>query len=123
MKNHVDDPVQEQQTGRSSTAAHTPGPWAIGRITVGMCSDADVVQPNGDLVAIVAGGNWLPDTIPDEVVSANARLIAAAPDLLAALKHAQEAMAWHGGCDFEAADGKRAEDVIAAAIAKAEGNQ
>lgn len=49
------------------------------------------------------------------------RLIAAAPDLLAALKDAQEAIFWYGAGDFQNEKGERAEDVITAAIAKATG--
>jgi hypothetical protein len=60
------------------SAQHTPGPWAdldIGEIVAG--DDLDVV------IAIMNDGGQSADCL---TVEANARLIAAAPDLLAALE-------------------------------------
>ena len=71
---------------------HTPGPWRIDHCTI--------MGDNGDPVAIIAdpggpaGGNridwpWVysePPPTSFAVAEDNARLIAAAPDLLAALK-------------------------------------
>jgi hypothetical protein len=101
--------------------AHTPGPWVIYPETNGteICAvDMTPGLPIRQLVATAQGTNWI----------ANARLIAAAPELLGALKVALGALktasrqltedhkavlkgAW-GGSAIEAAE---------AAIAKAEG--
>lgn len=56
---------------------HTPGPWTIGQKLHGF--DFSIVNPKGDAEVgdwLVAGARW----------EANARLIAAAPQLLACLK-------------------------------------
>jgi hypothetical protein len=59
---------------------HTPGPWVRGRRWGG---DRHIVRTsNGILVADAAG----PSNLKRETMEANARLIAAAPELLAALK-------------------------------------
>jgi hypothetical protein len=95
---------------------HTPGPWEIDFDTrpVEVCT-IHSLPPNedGNTWAYVRGeiGNW--DATP-ETNLANARLIAAAPDLLMALEHA---LAWNDDAEptpswvFEAR----------AAIQKAEG--
>lgn len=53
---------------------------------------------------------------------ANARLIAAAPELLAALRHAQEALFWHKAEAFEEG-GITVGERVRAAIAKATGEK
>jgi hypothetical protein len=65
----------------SADAKHTPGPWMANRSTVFGPDDA-----NGHVthVAVLAHGQTL---------DANARLIAAAPELLDALQDAMEALA------------------------------
>ena len=64
-------------------AKHTPGPWNM----VGHCTDgAPVVQP----LAPKVNGNKITATCFGTVAEANARLIAAAPDLLAACIDALE---------------------------------
>ena len=113
---------QSTQTEFSQEAAHTPGPWPMTcsgdgkRIVIG----AGLVEgPNGYEVAEVYS-----DDCPRALAEANARLIAAAPDMLAALKAVAVA----------ASSESRAVDVISflialkglalmvhAAIAKAEG--
>lgn len=79
----------EKQAGR--TQGHTPGPWALGKNgdncakDHAICSDARVIAKvygNGYPV----GSGWSPDS------AADARLIAAAPDLLAALERFAHAM-------------------------------
>ena len=77
---------------------HTPGPWVRD-------FEDDVLSADGDLVAAVYAGDL------DEQED-NARLIAAAPDMLAAL-------------ELIAASGQRnaAYDACVAAIAKAKGLQ
>lgn len=88
----------------------SPGPWQLG--------------PNGVDVRDCTGENicTVPYSEDDELAEANARLIAAAPDLLEALKLAQpiiEARALEGPGGNTVAEQVR--DVIRAAIAKANG--
>ena len=58
--------------------AHTPGPWHVSRSGIDRLVYADS-EHAFDLAIVRSGGD-------DDEVNANARLIAAAPDLLAALK-------------------------------------
>ena len=58
----------------------TPAPWHIEHVHWGGQVDRKVVAACGNVVAIT------PDGISRETAEANARLIAAAPELLAALK-------------------------------------
>jgi hypothetical protein len=76
---------------RASAARHTPGPWEA----IGLESDHDSdrsimartpIHGNPLAVARAYGGGILAPADPERV--ANARLIAAAPDLLAACKAA-----------------------------------
>lgn len=60
-----------------SEAKHTPGPWRVGKGGPNMCPT--VGTEKGLMVAMVAYGDSHP-------TQANARLIAAAPDLLEALE-------------------------------------
>jgi len=85
---------------------HTPGPW---RLLKREGSFPPVVQRGLEGGFSVAGSN--PDT-----EDADARLIAAAPELLAVLR--QVADYWAGGDVPEDID-----DAMRAAIAKAEGQQ
>jgi hypothetical protein len=58
------------------SAAHTPGPWRV-------------TGPNiraGDALLAMVTDHWANETTPDAEKMANARLIAAAPELLAALQ-------------------------------------
>jgi antitoxin (DNA-binding transcriptional repressor) of toxin-antitoxin stability system len=79
-------------TTQKKTAQHTPGPWGIG--DSGTRSDGIWIEPtdkNANVLADIVGRlNDGEDTqITDEDI-ANARLIAAAPDLLAAANLALE---------------------------------
>ena len=58
---------------------HTPGPWKVDLV-----DDTRVVDATGAEVAAIDGDYNAPDTWPK--MEANARLIAAAPDLLAAAR-------------------------------------
>lgn len=82
-------------------SAHTPGPWPVPHFATGhgcecryilagehMGGIAEVYIDNGKKVG--DGGNDCP---PTEEAKANARLIAAAPDLLAALRLARDVVA------------------------------
>jgi hypothetical protein len=92
------------------TTQHTPGPWGCDW-TSHHSHDYRLQQPNGAPLRLVVEAN------DHNEQRANARLIAAAPDLLAALEVVREYM-------DHAADQFSYEDIvqIRAAIAKATGN-
>jgi hypothetical protein len=100
----------ERAAADKARSDHTPGPWeyesqdphALGKIT----------SDDGTLVAEVHG-----DWDDDHSTEANARLIAAAPDLLAACKLAVERLEV---CSYQGDEDSFVEE-IAAAIARAEG--
>lgn len=89
---------------------HTPGPWAF-RMTGWQTNPAAVYSPRrpGAVACIPAR-----TSVPLDEQSANARLIAAAPELLAELENLVNAME-NGWSDPAVADNARA------AIAKAKG--
>lgn len=62
-----------------SAGTHTPGPWRVGPV-----DDTIVTDAAGKEVAAIDGDYNSPDEWPR--MEANARLIAAAPELLGALK-------------------------------------
>lgn len=64
-----------------AAGAHTPEPWRYGMAA----TDRAIYGPRGEHIAT------LPDMLPRDEQVANMRLIAAAPDLLAAL---QTCVAW-----------------------------
>jgi len=96
LENRTTSEVNTEEFVRGKTTNHTPGPWHVGAQQFGSAiNDAD-----GKCVA-TASNRFLPgqemakdETLRDFVVraidnptiSANARLIAAAPDLLATLE-------------------------------------
>jgi len=91
---------------------HTQGPWkvlengkGIGKHCVGTTSDAPIQ-------AVICEIDTKSLQTNDAIRLANARLIAAAPDLLAALK----SLRWQYPANSEA------HEIAAAAIAKVEGN-
>lgn len=64
---------------------HTPGPWEAGPNPRGICSNEYVVRPAGEF----PHGAWVADCgMGDDESIANAHLIAAAPEMLEALKSA-----------------------------------
>ena len=101
------------------SAQHTPGPWELDCSGLGAWIMAG--GPDGLHVAtipIARDGDWS---------DANARLIAAAPDMLAALKHilaadeaAMKELAKMGSDQFDTSHGSSI-GLARAAIAKAEG--
>ena len=100
-------------------SAHTPGPWEIGPRPTQIMTSVEAAMkyaPNKPYVYLMLASTCC-DPHPDRSV-ANARLIAAAPDLLAAC----EAMI---AADFGAAEWTPGMDVLArdmrAAVAKAVG--
>jgi hypothetical protein len=102
--------------------SHTPGPWT--------CEEGEVLGGDGDVFIAEIVGRGRPCAVenPNEV-EANARLMAAAPDLLAAGRKMRAAMSRLAlsivlghpvGKDIEEAVND-AQDAMIAAIAKAEG--
>ena len=93
------------------SAAHTPGPWSIGMYGILKRNENESVQRIVDFYG------------QNDTDKANANLIAAAPDLLAALKEFDAAIT-EGGL-FETAPqrhrGRKALIAARAAIARAEG--
>ena len=74
---------------------HTPGPWMAGNGKKGTPAKASVYAKIGDIQVKIA---WCDATLGFPHCVVNARLIAAAPDLLDALKEmlpGAEAMGWN----------------------------
>ena len=133
MTNHVYDdnglpcsPVSAMAAG--VMLSHTPGPWVIEEFSAadydgedaatGIMAYADENGKEGAMVASVNRWSYGDDPATDES-TANARLISAAPELLAACKELRDDLVKHaryGLNDAETAMLQRAE----AAIAKAE---
>ena len=90
-----------------SAGTHTPGPWRVGPV-----DDTIVTDAAGKEVAAIDGDYNSPDEWPR--MEANARLIAAAPDMLAALRLCAEG----AGFQYMTFESRAA---VNAAIAKAEG--
>jgi hypothetical protein len=96
-------------------SAHTPGPWERETRPDSGGAERPIVVGDGDLVCAVSRRG-----LARQEAEANARLIAAAPDLLAASK-AIEAALTDLDVDFEPEDDlKRALNAVRAAVAKAE---
>ena len=97
---------------------HTPGPWTVSciRLTTAPAFGPDIrlleVGPSEDRLALVYFD------MKTGLGQADARLIAAAPDLLAALKTADDYLALNGANSDKWRDIRV---IIQAAIAKAEG--
>ena len=99
---------------------HTPGPWRIG--DAGMTVYGPKVD--GEFPRMLAGSS---ESMPREERRANARLIAAAPELLEALKDALSQIGYLRGRlsdkerRFVAPTTNKCEEAAIAAIARAEG--
>lgn len=98
-----------------SEAKHTPGPWHRN------------IRAGGKYTTVFAGRNQHVASVhqqkdPDEV-EANIDLIAAAPDLLAALQDALDNCIWRADCPtpISSEEAQRLYDKARAAIAKAKG--
>lgn len=105
-------------------AKHTPGPWVIGSVyreDFGQYAQIHADEQFGDIVARVCVSHKANHTL-NECGQANARLIAAAPELLIA---AQSLVAWTGAAEMYPDNRRKAflDDVeqARAAIAKATG--
>lgn len=94
------------------TSKHTPGPWEA---YVGVVRTVPVVNDRGGM----SGGYLIAETSLDDVARyANARLIAAAPDMLEVL---EGVLPWIGGLANENPSCAGIYDAARAAIAKAHG--
>jgi hypothetical protein len=98
-----------------SEQKHTPGPWRKGGVSGG------AVWFGEKMVAAVYGDD--PDCKADERMQANARLIAAAPDLLSALERAKDVLSGvqEDRFDLDMDEINIAINIVDAAIAKATG--
>lgn len=97
---------------RAADAGPTPGPWHVGTDSTGTLL---IVSGDGDNFD---GGPWVYDSDkPEErpLRQADARLIAAAPDLLAALDHARDLLRAYGMDEMPA--------IIDAALSRARGGK
>jgi len=76
-------------------AGFTPGPWAVAEPWSGF---SEIRGADGQLVfGLAAGAEG--EKRPDEVCDANARLIAAAPEMYEALKATERAHDIHAACE------------------------
>jgi hypothetical protein len=110
------DPAHAAPKAQPS-AAHTPGPWVKGRYGELQGSDGATVCVKGLGVSISLSGD------PYPVAEANARLIAAAPDMYEALKEAERILDYfaNGRTSFVGGGTPRnAHEMVRAAIARAE---
>lgn len=108
---------------------HTPGPWSAELMKIGTIKrgTSAYVLLDGDEYNIAMISSWKsqPDTAAE--AEANARLIAAAPELLEALEALLNADLYADGegihfiKNADTADGERAVQMARAAIAKATG--
>jgi hypothetical protein len=110
----------------SKPESHTPGPWHIGGTCIHAPTGIAGVRTNGEsipelpkIVAQIIRGHG----ITDEQFTANAHLIAAAPEILAALKDLVGAIDGGRITPDETIATRRYIDTARAAIAKAEGRQ
>ena len=87
---------------------HTPGPWVIDKD-----SHHINIRPEGQGYLLATIATFWAET-EENTHEANARLIAAAPDLLAALEQANEMLKYIGGCQDTV-------DKASKAISKAKG--
>lgn len=102
-----------------SGAQHTPGPWTIEQYGAG---DSLVVHSDADTRVCFMATPGLLGSLPN--IKANARLIAAAPDMLAAIKvvdDVETARLRHVGLNDEGIAEHPVVKMLRAAIAKAEG--
>lgn len=99
-----------------SEATHTPGPWEIGEVIV----NGDQLDEESAIIFLPDGGEI---TVETTMSMADAVLVAAAPELLAALKAMMPALEWkeggNGTCMLSIE--KTALRAARAAIVKAEG--
>lgn len=106
-------------TTTAARPAHTPGPWAVDSGEA-----LNVRAPHGGIVAQLhhlKGRHGMGGRLPGGEAVANARLIAAAPELLEALKEVTHCLAWHAKYHGTGMDGKAVAEARSV-IAKATGS-
>jgi hypothetical protein len=115
-----------------SASVHTPAPWRVGR-EIGvpqlmphveiLCDKTfvDGMPPTTYHLAEVGYPTSMPGTVGAAERMANARLIAAAPQLLEALKEVTELLDWACGIDLLPPDADGPAAKARAAIAAAQG--
>ena len=94
---------------------HTPGPWKIERIGVGD------IEENDSRWMVTGRGRIIADPGADKIGRANARLIAAAPEMLEALRHIARMDLTGNDVEHIATLGRGLQIAARRAIAKAEG--
>lgn len=101
----------------SPKAGHSPGPWFVMQTspTAVACSD----EAGTKIAATRASHGFL--DIPESVAEANARLIAASPDMPAALKEIVASSDAYEGSQSDDERCRKALEVARAVIARAEG--
>lgn len=99
------------------SAKHTPGPWFVSHVSDQRCEVGTADNPE----MVTVWGGKCAKNIPADQVAANALLIAAAPELLEALKALVKVIAPDGNIGKCEQFFKEPLLKAAAAIAKAEG--
>ena len=74
---------------------HTPGPW-IAIPTTAISRNANTVRMD----VVTTSGEWNPAFVAGDILPSDARLIASAPDLLAALERLAHPMADDDDLDY-----------------------
>lgn len=95
---------------------HTPGPWTVDPKTLAVYAP----DRHGHAAAVRVAQRGLAP-LPAAEIAANAALVAAAPDLLAALQHMVDMYQRH--FDVMPVAWQTADDIARAAIARATGGQ
>ena len=102
------------------SGAHTPGPWVVMQSSI--CTDDGKAN---EIAKVTRYGVWMGDGAPygsrNPIGEANARLIAAAPDMLWAIEVALEMLIDSWGDEQIAAGDDQVANLLRAAIAKAKG--
>lgn len=119
------------KSGASKRAKHTPGRWLIAELKFASHRQVDQIIRNEEtrIVAKVPKFHGDPNAPPEAEGHANARLICAAPDLLATAKKVSAIIAeWAETCGDELGWAKgdekdQAINAFVAAISKAEGRK
>ena len=105
---------------------HTPGPWKIERLSIGSRGGSNTCWMIGPMDACIYD-DWRPraNGISEAENEANARLIAAAPDLLAALENIRDTIEScyiaGGWVPLDAEEMESIVEMATIAIAKAKG--
>ena len=106
---------------------HTPGPWVVGGASGNEGEAREIVAASRTIAW--SASTWDEDEgdVVTEEDDANAHLIAAAPDLLAACKRLASDLSmvlWKDGCGYTLCGSPgRLEDLLRDVIAKAEGRR